>query len=333
MSSFRRNVKNKFITMLTKKYHLRINIPILLVTLSFLFLIVHYLSSANCSSNDKMIQEKSKFKLIILILTSPENLEQRDTIRKTWLSEKHASVKHLFATGIYDILPEQKNTLLSEKHKFNDLLLLPKLQDSYGTLTKKLLYSLKDINKDYDFDYLLKCDDDTYVIVHKILRELDKWQNKGTKRELYWGFFTGKAQVKRSGPWREMDWILCDYYLPYALGGGYLLSYNLIQFIVNNMEILKLYNSEDVSVGLWLAPLANIERKHDVRFDTEYRSRGCSNQYIVTHKQTIRNMRNMYEYYQASGALCPKEIRNRMSYRYNWTVPPSQCCTRQTGIP
>lgn len=88
-----------------------------------------------------------------------------------------------------------------------------------------------------------------------------------------------------------------------------------------------------MSVGLWLAPLANIERKHDVRFDTEYRSRGCSNQYIITHKQTIQNMRNMYEYYQASGALCPKEIRNRMSYRYNWTVPPSQCCTRQTGIP
>ncbi|XP_046831955.1 beta-1,3-galactosyltransferase 6 [Vespa crabro] len=328
-----RNVRNAFVTMLTKNYHLRINIPTLLVTLSFLFLCVHYLSSAKCSSSDQMIQDKSKFRLIILILTSPENLEQRDTVRKTWLSEKHASVKHLFAVGTLNVLPEQRDTLLSEKQKFNDLLLLPKLQDSYRTLTKKLLYSLKEIYEYYDFDYLLKCDDDTFVLVHKILRELDKWQNKSTKRELYWGFFNGKAQVKRSGPWKEMDWILCDYYLPYALGGGYILSYNLIQFIISNMEILKLHNSEDVSVGLWLAPLANIERKHDVRFDTEYRSRGCSNQYIVMHKQTIRNMRNMYEYYQTSGALCPKEIRNRMSYRYNWTVPPSQCCTRQTGIP
>ncbi|KAF7386546.1 hypothetical protein HZH68_013678 [Vespula germanica] len=333
MLPFCRNARNAFVTMLTKKYHFRINIPTLLVTLSFLFLCVHYLSSAKCSSSDQMIQDKSKFRLIILILTSPENLEQRDTVRKTWLSEKHASVKHLFAVGTLDILPEQRDTLLSEKQKFNDLLLLPKLQDSYRTLTKKLLYSFKEIYEYYDFDYLLKCDDDTFVLVHKILKELDKWQNKGTKRELYWGFFNGKAQVKRSGPWKEMDWILCDYYLPYALGGGYILSYNLIQFIISNMEILKLHNSEDVSVGLWLAPLANIERKHDVRFDTEYRSRGCSNQYVITHKQTIQNMRNMYEYYQASGALCPKEIRNRMSYRYNWTVPPSQCCIRQTGIP
>jgi len=71
-----------------------------------------------------------------------------------------------------------------------------------------------------------------------------------------------------------------------------------------------------------------------VRFDTEYRSRGCSNQYMITHKLTIQNMMSMHDYYQASsGTLCPKEFRNRMSYQYNWTVPPSQCCNRQSGIP
>ncbi|CAK9818268.1 Beta-1,3-galactosyltransferase 6 [Anthophora plagiata] len=232
-----------------------------------------------------------------------------------------------------DILPEQRETLHSEEQKFNDLLLLSRLPDSYGTLTKKVLYAFKEIYEYFNFDFLMKCDDDTFVLIHKILKELDKWENKGTKKELYWGFFNGRAQVKRSGPWKEMDWILCDYYLPYALGGGYILSYNLVKFIASNADILKLYKAEDVSVGLWVAPLANIERKHDVRFNTEYRSRGCSNQYIITHKQTIENMKNMHEYYQASGALCVKEIRNRMSYRYNWTVPPSQCCNLQSGIP
>ncbi|CAK9818537.1 Beta-1,3-galactosyltransferase 6 [Anthophora quadrimaculata] len=232
-----------------------------------------------------------------------------------------------------DILPEQRETLHSEEQKFNDLLLLSRLPDSYGTLTKKVLYAFKEIYEYFNFDFLMKCDDDTFVLIHKILKELGKWESKGTKKELYWGFFNGRAQVKRSGPWKETDWILCDYYLPYALGGGYILSYNLVKFIASNADILKLYKAEDVSVGLWVAPLANIERKHDVRFDTEYRSRGCSNQYIITHKQTIENMKNMHEYYQASRALCTKEIRNRMSYRYNWTVPPSQCCNLQPGIP
>lgn len=308
------------------------------VALILVYLCARY-PARECSPNDdeRTIPDpsKPKYRLVILILSGPDNLERRDTIRKTWLADRghDAMTRHLFVVGTQDILPEQRNTLQSEKEKFDDLLLLPRLQDSYGILTKKVLHALKGVHERYNFDFLLKCDDDSYILVHRILKELDRWQNKGTRRELYWGFFNGRAQVKRSGPWKETDWILCDYYLPYALGGGYVLSYNLVKFIAGNADILKLQNAEDISVGLWLAPLANIERKHDIRFDTEYRSRGCSNQYIITHKQTIQNMRSMHEYYQASGALCSKEVRNRMSYQYNWTAPPSQCCNRQSGIP
>ncbi|XP_012281015.1 beta-1,3-galactosyltransferase 6 isoform X2 [Orussus abietinus] len=189
------------------------------------------------------------------------------------------------------------------------------------------------IYETYEFDFLLKCDDDSVVLVDRVLKELDKWQSRGIRKELYWGFFNGKAQVKRSGPWKETDWILCDYYLPYALGGGYVLSSNLVKFIARNSDVLKIQNSEDVSVGLWLAPVANIERKHDVRFDTEYRSRGCFNDYIITHKQSVESMKNIHDLRKATGALCTKEVRNRMSYQYDWTVPPSQCCNRQSGIP
>ncbi|KAF3428578.1 hypothetical protein E2986_03600 [Frieseomelitta varia] len=319
--------------MIRKKLHMKLNISTLLIMLLIVFLCIHYLSSTRCSSNEQEVRNKPKVRLIILVFSSPDNLERRATIRKTWLAQKQATVKHFFVVGTSNLQQEQRETLQSEKQKFDDLLLLSRLPDSYGTLTKKLLYALNEIHGFYEFDFLMKCDDDTFALVHKILKELDKWDGKGTRKELYWGFFNGKAQVKRSGPWKETDWILCDYYLPYALGGGYILSYNLVKFIATNADILKLYKAEDVSVGLWIAPLANIERKHDVRFDTEYRSRGCSNQYIVTHKQTIENMKNMHEYYQASGALCIKEIRTRMSYQYNWTVPPSQCCNLQSDIP
>ncbi|KAG5308215.1 B3GT6 galactosyltransferase, partial [Acromyrmex insinuator] len=334
MTYLRLDFMPKLQSIMRRRFIARANVLAFLFAVVFVFLCLRYLPERECQSNRQTPGSKLKHRLIALILSSPDNLERRNTIRKTWLAEHDATVKHFFVIGTQDILPEQRNTLQSEKQKFDDLLLLPRLQDSYGMLTKKVLHTLKAVHEHYDFDYLLKCDDDSYVLVHKILKELDKWQSKGTKRELYWGFFNGRAQVKRSGPWKETDWILCDYYLPYAVGGGYVLSYNLVEFIAKNADILKLHNSEDVSVGLWLAPLANIERKHDVRFDTEYRSRGCSNQYIITHKLTVQNMLSMHDYYQASlGALCPKEFRNRMSYQYNWTVPPSQCCNRQSGIP
>ncbi|XP_033198509.1 beta-1,3-galactosyltransferase 6 [Bombus vancouverensis nearcticus] len=324
--------KNLFM-MIRKKLHVKFNIPTLLIILLIVFLCIRYLPSTKCSLNEQEVRNKTKFRLMVLILSNPDNLERRATIRKTWLAQKQATVKHFFVIGTLDILSEQRKTLHSEQQKFDDLLLLSRLPDSYGTLTKKVLHAFKEIYEYYEFDFVMKCDDDTFALVHKILKELDKWDSKGTKKELYWGFFNGKAHVKRSGPWKETDWILCDYYLPYALGGGYILSYNLVKFIAINADIFKLYKAEDVSVGVWIAPLANIERKHDIRFNTEYRSRGCSNQYIVTHKQTIENMKNMHEYYQASGALCMKEIRNHMSYQYNWTVPPSQCCNLQPGIP
>ena len=51
---------------------------------------------------------------------------------------------------------------------------------------------------------------------------------------------------------------------------------------------LEKWNSEDVSVGAWLAPV-QVNRVHSIRFDTESESRGCHNSWIVTHKQVFRN--------------------------------------------
>jgi galactosylxylosylprotein 3-beta-galactosyltransferase len=218
----------------------RTNILMFLLVPAFFFLCIYFLPIWGCSPEEPILNSKLKHRLIVLIVSSPENLKRRDTIRKTWSVDDYGStVKYFFAIGTLDILPEQKNTLQSEKEKFNDLLLLPTLQDSYNTLTKKVLYACQYIHEYYNFDFLLKCDDDSYVLMHKILRELDQWESKGTKKELYWGFFNGRAQVKRNGPWKETDWILCDYYLPYALGGGYILSYNIVKFIANNANVLK----------------------------------------------------------------------------------------------
>lgn len=59
---------------------------------------------------------------------------------------------------------------------------------------------------------------------------------------------------------------------------------------------------QDTSIGLWLTSL-NITRKHDIRFDTEWKvsvlykcdltlqkSRGCQNNHLVSHKQTPEDM-------------------------------------------
>jgi galactosylxylosylprotein 3-beta-galactosyltransferase len=137
------------------------------------------------------------------------------------------------------------------------------------------------------------------VRVSQLLRSLKDISHP----HLYWGFIDGRAPVHKTGKWMERDWVLCDRYLPYALGGGYVLAYDLVQFVAANARYFKMcvskrtticsthspfhpcrYNSEDVSVGAWLAGI-DVHYVHDPRFDTEWMSRGCNNEYLVTHKQ------------------------------------------------
>ena len=112
------------------------------------------------------------------------------------------------------------------------------------------------------------------------------------------------------------------------MGGGYVLSHDLVRYMSSNAELFKLYNSEDVSVGTWLAPLKNIHRVHDVRFDTEFRSRGCNNRHIVSHKQSVEEMKSKHYSLTSSNTLCEREVKVRNSYEYNWDVAPSLCCNR-----
>lgn len=108
----------------------------------------------------------------------------------------------------------------------------------------------------------------------------------------------------------------------------------VITYLHTSVCLYRLYNSEDVSVGVWLSAVANVTRQHDPRFNTEFVSRGCSNTYLVTHKHDETAMRKMFVTLNKSGRLCDIEYKTRNSYIYNWNVPPSRCCIRNdSNIP
>eukprot|EP00049_Salpingoeca_infusionum_P008340 m.135795 g.135795 ORF g.135795 m.135795 type:complete len:161 (-) comp13984_c0_seq5:310-792(-) len=147
------------------------------------------------------------------------------------------------------------------------------------------------------------------------------------KRPLYWGYFDGRAPIQKHGKWAETEYVLCDHYVPYAVGGGYVLSGGLVRYISTMKDQLSMYNSEDVSMGSWLAPF-NLTRVHDKRFDTEWRSRGCQNAFLVVHKQSIQDMQSKHALLQASGntVMCEQETRVAVDYMYEWDALPSKCC-------
>ncbi|CAH1395528.1 unnamed protein product [Nezara viridula] len=267
--------------------------------------------------------EKEEFQLIVIILSSPENVIKRYAIRQTWLRDLNQRSSYMFVIGSLGFTAEQRKTILSEQSEHNDILLLP-LHEGYQSLTKKLLATLVHVYQTYKFDFLLKTDDDTFVnlrMLNEAMVSVDK------QKPVYWGYFNGRASVFKKGKWKEDQWFLCDRYLPYALGGGYILTYPAVELIVDKAQVLSTYNSEDVSLGVWLSPY-NISRIHDIRFDSGHVSRGCSNSHMVTHKQTPEHIRALYASLSHSGVSCSVETQYSSPYEYDWKVPPSKCCLK-----
>lgn len=189
----------------------------------------------------------------------------------------------------------------------------------------------------FQCDYVLKVDDDSFVRLNILYDDLTEKHVAMARNELiniplYWGFFNGHAQIKSKGQWKESNWFLCDRYLPYAQGGGYLVSKWVVNFVANCGTQLQSYNSEDVSLGTWLAPF-KLHRVHDIRFDTEYQSRGCVDAYVIQHKQAPVDIKQKFDNLVLFDKLCSNgEWEHKLAYHYNWNVPPSRCCVRNVSM-
>ena len=91
--------------------------------------------------------------------------------------------------------------LQAEQREYGDLALLPDFREAFQNLTGKLLegfaWSADPANLE-PFDYLFKVDDDTFVRLDVIERELAAMPERYRGR-LYWGYFDGRAEVRRHG--------------------------------------------------------------------------------------------------------------------------------------
>lgn len=218
------------------------------VTLSFINLDIN--DNTRGLSNDIGISELSTkdFKniklfrsidyfLIIVIISGADNVIQRTAIRQTWgLLNTNTDVRYFFIIGGYDLPQENISKLKNEQIKYNDLFIMS-VSDSYKSLTQKVLEAFTWFESEFNFKYILKCDDDSFVIVPQLVHELKN--NLAKYNHLYWGYFNGKAHVKQTGKWKDVNWFLCDRYLPYALGGGYVLSRSLVHYIKTNKLFLR----------------------------------------------------------------------------------------------
>ena len=207
---------------------------------------------------DSMLNSHKAF-LVVAVISSPINADRRRTVRQTWLNlEGHlrTEVVHFFVVGIKGLQSEVLEDLKVEDARNRDMLLLPNIEDSFDQLTTKVLATFVQLHMSIDFNYLMKVDDDSFVVIDRVYDEL---MQNNYPSDLYWGYFNSKPVIRsEDSMWAryiETEYMLCNNYIPYALGGGYVLSANLVGFLADNAAMLRPYRAEDASVGTWLAPL------------------------------------------------------------------------------
>lgn len=135
-------------------------------------------------------------KLLIIILSSANNHERRDAQLKTW-------IKDLKNIPYYFLIGNSSDTQIKSNFIFVNV--------KDNDLPNKLYEAYKFCLKNIDFDYIFTCDDDTYVVVDRLLTSgyenhdfmgtlyrYEEGDRKGlTHAEGGAGFFIGRSALQK----------------------------------------------------------------------------------------------------------------------------------------
>ena len=230
---------------------------VILLTIETLYFTSNYsFGSESCVTLSHSSQEHAKdtYLLFIIIPSSPKNYKQRESIRNTWGSvvNNYTSIKYMFFMGSIGVSPSQMSDVLRERDNYDDIVVLDGVEESYNLLSIKVLKSFTWAGRHIESTYYFKVDDDCYIVVDNVYKYIT--DKDFPKQKVLFGHMMVGSPVLSEGKWAESNWTLCPHvYLKYAIGMAYILSKDMVKFIVVNAHRLQVYHNEDVAMGTWLA--------------------------------------------------------------------------------
>ena len=200
----------------------------------------------------------------IMVPTRPNGTDSRQLVRDTWFDgfQNSHDVALRFAIGNRTLSPDKKLEYIKENETYGDIIFID-APEGADVLTNKTLSLFIWAYRHVEYKYLMKCDDDTYVFITLLLAELKK---RPTTEKFYYGRIAPtNTPLRGKLKWADNDWDLGPYYIPFALGGGYIISHDLVALLSEQSPRLKWHINEDTAVGAWLSAF-DVERRTDDRF-------------------------------------------------------------------
>jgi Galactosyltransferase len=216
-----------------------------LVLLSVIFFLQNsniYLELSRCQAPPQQLPPPSdpnpEFKLLLGILTVPEKTKRRHIIRMAYALQKplpHAQIDVRFVFCKLET-DEQKVFIAMEILTYHDIIILNCTENMNDGKTYTYFSSIPKMfhGEEQQYDYVMKADDDAYFRLDNLYEALrDK-----PREDTYWG--KGYPPLDQDNP-------------PYLVGMGYVLSWDLVQWI-SDSEFARTHTNgiEDINLAIWL---------------------------------------------------------------------------------
>ncbi|GLT59904.1 hypothetical protein SLA2020_326980 [Shorea laevis] len=247
---------------------------------------------------------KSPIKLFIGVLSATNHFSERMAVRKTWMQSSMIKSTQVVVRFFVALNPRMEvNTVLKkEAAYFGDIVILP-FMDRYELVVLKTIAICEFGVQNATAAYIMKCDDDTFVRVETVLKEIE---GISPKKSLYMGNLNLLHRPLRSGKWAVTyeEWPEAVY-PPYANGPGYIISSDIAKYIVSQHgnRRLRLFKMEDVSMGMWVEQFNSstpVQYSHNWKF-CQY---GCMQDYFTAHYQSPRQMICLWDKLARGQAHC-----------------------------
>ncbi|CAG8729828.1 35302_t:CDS:2, partial [Racocetra persica] len=243
----------------------------------------NYKLNTNLSLSEINVDAEIKVIMIVLSSWTESSYLKRQQFRDTSIklipqNFNKVSIAYRFIIGTQPSAKAQQimgSKILAESEKCGDIVIVPS-SDLYNDLSHKVYKSFEWANK-LDFDYLIKTDDDIFVRMDTVIRELGEL---GPGERYYWkglGYWNIPPIQNTANKNSEFEYPL-PMFPPFTAGALYILSRDIISLIVTDSPRIFTKN-EDQNLGIWLFPY-NIKPIHDKRIQ---QADVCEDDMIAKH--------------------------------------------------
>lgn len=188
---------------------------------------------------------KRKVMLLIIVSTAPKRYDRRQAIRDTWWKHCNSeNVKCVFVTDGFIVDETQRELTIQERNRYHDMELQPLIGGrEFGV---RFLNHIKWAKANFDFQYLLRIDDDYFLCLKRLLSELPTRPTIN----LVWGWFHCELATRIT--WIDEAFMI---FTPDIIN----------KFLSQNKSTMLCHPHADQQIAIWLAKIPRKLYFHDRR--------------------------------------------------------------------